>query len=129
MDLDISGSVLKIKSPFGDRRGGVLTVPVVGAGGSVPVQPAPAVQPVEAVRENNLSQRELLQRLGERFNTFMRDNGRELEFQVRDQGGNVVIVVRQSESGEVVRTIPPDEARRLAQELDQGGGVLLSRLA
>ena len=80
-------------------------------------------------RASELSSRDVLEASAERLEAFVRESGRELEFRVGESGGNVVIVVRQADSGEVLRTIPPDEALRLARDLDQGGGALFSALA
>ena len=119
---------MRIKSPTGGRSS-VSSVPLVAPAQQGPVDPVAAVPPVEETRPGTLPTRELLQRSAERLEAFVRDNGRELDFQVGEEGGDVVVVVRRSGSGEVLRTIPPEEALRLARELEQGGGALFSALA
>ena len=119
---------MKIKSPTGGRSA-TSSVPLIAPGQQGPVDPVAAVSPVDEARSTTLPTRELLQRSAERLEAFVRDNGRELEFQVGEEGGDVVVVVRRSGSGEVLRTIPPDEALRLARELEPGGGALFSALA
>lgn len=119
---------MKIKSQAG-QRDALSTVPLSGASGEAPVERAAAVPPIEGLRESELSTRELLERVGERLNEFVRENGRELEFQVFEERGEIVIVVRQTGSGEVIRTIPPEEARQILQDMDQNGGLLVSQLA
>ena len=120
---------MKIKSQAGPRDV-VSTAPLGGASGDAPVEPATAIPPVEGLRGSELSTtRDRLERIGEQLNEFVQENGRELEFQVREERGDVVIIVRQSTSGEVIRTIPPEEAQRLVGELEQDGGLLLSQLA
>ena len=119
---------MKIKSPTGGRSV-TSSVPLIAPGQQGPVNPVAAVTPVEEARPGTLPTRELLQRTAEQLETFVRDNGRELEFQVGEESGEVVVVVRRSSTGEVLRTIPPDEALRLARELQEGGGALFSALA
>ena len=119
---------MKIKSPVSSRSA-ANSVPLIAPGREGPIDPVAAVPPVEETRPGTLPTRELLQRTAEQLEAFVRDNGRELEFQVGEEAGDVVVVVRRSASGEVLRTIPPDEALRLARELEQGGGALFSALA
>jgi len=73
--------------------------------------------------------RESLEALSARLNEFVQSNARELEFMVGDEAGRVVILVRQSETGEVVRTIPPEEAVSLSETLREGGAALFSQKA
>lgn len=68
-----------------------------------------------------------MERMAERLQEFVRENGRQLEFQVNNDSGEVVILVRHAESGEVLRSIPPEEARRLAaQAVGREQAALLS---
>lgn len=105
-----------------------VSLPAVVAAPPEPVQP---MQPARAVAElpsgNDLANQ--LEDLTQQLNEFVQANARELEFRVNDDGGRVVILVRQSETGEVLRTIPPDEARTLASNLNEGAAVLFSQLA
>jgi len=57
-----------------------------------------------------------MEKMAERLKEFVRENGRELEFQVHNDSGEVVILVRHAASGEVLRSIPPEEARQLAEQ-------------
>lgn len=94
------------------------------------VQGASPAPPVERA-EPGAEMRELAERLSEQLSEFARDRARELEFQIGEESGDVVILVREAETGEVVRTIPPDEASKLAANLDAGrsAGALFSELA
>ena len=95
------------------------------------VQPPAEVQPPRGIPEANPSEdlTELLEGLSQRLNEFVQENARELEFQVNDEGGRVVILVKQSETGEVLRSIPPEEAQGLVDNLDSGASILFSQLA
>lgn len=87
--------------------------------------PAPdtgAAEPAEVLRET-------VERVSERLNEFVADISRDLEFRVDDDNGDVVILVRESATGEIVRTIPPDEARQLAENLEINAAALVSGMA
>lgn len=85
-------------------------------------EPGSATSPTEDLTE-------LLEGLSQRLNEFVQNNARELEFRVNDEGGQVVILVRQSSTGEVLRTIPPEEATALVDNLSDGAAALFSQLA
>ena len=98
---------------------------------SQPVQPPAEVQPPRGVPEADPGEdlTELLEGLSQRLNEFVQENARELEFRVNDEGGRVVILVKQSETGEVLRSIPPEEAQGLVDNLDSGASILFSKQA
>ncbi|MDT8439945.1 MAG: flagellar protein FlaG [Wenzhouxiangellaceae bacterium] len=75
------------------------------------------------------SLRDELQGVAERLGDFARENARELEFRVDGEADKVVIEVRNPETGEVLRTIPPEEADRIAANLNEGASALLSQIA
>jgi len=80
-------------------------------------QPANAV--VEAPELESIDAEALqarMEKMAERLQEFVRENGRQLEFQVNNDSGEVVILVRHAASGEVLRSIPPEEARQLAEQ-------------
>ena len=108
------------------RATSALTETAVAA--PAPAAPSPAAPPPVGAEL-----RELLDGLSERLNEFMQENARELEFQVNSESNRVVILVRQAETGDVLRSIPPEEALALADKLadnpDDSAGVLLSALA
>ena len=66
----------------------------------------------------------LAERVSEQISEFSRQAGRELEFQVQNDSGRVVILVKGSD-GEVVRAIPPEEVQRLSEALQAGGPALI----
>ena len=72
---------------------------------------------------------EVLERVGEQLNEFSSQSGRQLEFQVNNDSDRVVILVKSTATGEVVREIPPEEAQRLAEALQAGQPALIDERA
>jgi flagellar protein FlaG len=70
-----------------------------------------------------------MEAIAERLQEFVRDSRRRLEFEVDRSSGEVSILVRHAETGKLLRTIPPEEARVLAERMSAGEAVLLSRRA
>ncbi len=62
----------------------------------------------------------------DRLNEQMRANNRSLNFSMDTQVNRVVITVRNSESGEVVRQIPDEAILRVAHNLKKIRGLLLN---
>jgi len=54
---------------------------------------------------------------------------RNLDFQLDDSSGRVVVQVINSDSGEVIRQIPSEEALELASRLDEARSILLQEKA
>ena len=48
------------------------------------------------------------------INDFVKEIGRSLEFSVDEASGRVIITVRESETGKIVRQIPPEELLAIA---------------
>lgn len=89
-------------------------------------EPPDSAERIEPITE---SQQAMMEKLAAQFDDFVRQTGRQLEFYVNgEQTGRVVILVKNSDSGEVVRTIPPEEARRLAESAGFEG-LLIDRRA
>ena len=95
--------------------------------GSVP-QPSPAPPPpAEApavMKQMDLDA--LLERVGEQISEYSRQIGRELEFQPQSEAGRVIILVKVSDTGELVRAIPPEEVQRLSEALAAGQPALIN---
>ena len=51
--------------------------------------------------------------------SYVRSSGRDLQFRVDDESGRVVVSVRDSETGELIRQIPNEEVLRIAQAIEQ----------
>lgn len=130
MDNTISGSQFQNRvTP--EPRSALAPRPVTATTDSS--EPPAAVMPLPegevTTAETGEKLRESLEALSERLNAFVQENTRDLEFMVSEEASRIVILVRQSETGEVLRTIPPEEAMRLAESLQAGAAALFSRQA
>ncbi|MCM0043809.1 MAG: flagellar protein FlaG [Burkholderiaceae bacterium] len=68
--------------------------------------------------------RKNLQEAIERINEMMRDGGRELHFSINDELDRSIIIVRNQETGEVIRQIPADVVLKVAQSIEDLKGML-----
>ena len=83
---------------------------------------APANDSSPPPREDAVTQEELKQAV-QKINLHFQSLSRDLRFSYDEQAGRQVITVLDSETHEVIREIPPEEVRALAQLLgsDMGG--------
>jgi flagellar protein FlaG len=58
----------------------------------------------------------------------VRSSGRDLQFRVDDESGRVIVSVRDSATGELIRQIPNEETLRIAQALEQRDSTALNLL-
>jgi flagellar protein FlaG len=86
---------------------------------AVPNVPAPA--PVTAP---DLGE-EVMRAVAKQIESYLKANGRDLQFSVDQATGRTVITVRDSSTGEVVRQIPDAEALRIAQALGNQPNALI----
>jgi flagellar protein FlaG len=84
-----------------------------------PVQSTHAPPPAADVTE------EVLKQVAKQIESYLKANGRDLQFSVDQETGRTVVTVRDSSTGEVIRQIPDVEALRIAQSLGQHPGTLL----
>jgi flagellar protein FlaG len=92
---------------------------------------APKVQapkPVE-IKVDIEKMRANLQESIEKVNQLMRDGGRNLNFSMDKKLGGLVILVKNAETGEVVRQIPSDAVVRMAHSMDDFKGMLHNELS
>ena len=90
----------------------------------------PKVQPPKPVeiKVDLEKMRANLQESLQKFNETMRDGGRNLNFQIDDKLGGLVVQVKNADTGEVVRQIPADVVVRMAHNIEAFKGVLLNEL-
>ncbi len=116
------------------KAAAVLSSPAPVAVRSAPVADAVAPQPkvqerkpveirvdVEAMRAN-------LKDSIQRLNESMRDGGRNLNFHIDDKVGGPVVLVKNAETGEVVRQIPNEVVVRIAHSIEAFKGLLHNEL-
>ena len=96
---------------------------VSGTAPQPPSAPPPAKAP-EPLEQMDLDA--LLERVGEQISEYSRQIGRELEFQPQSEAGRVIILVKVSDTGELVRAIPPEEVQRLSEALAAGQPALIN---
>jgi flagellar protein FlaG len=66
-----------------------------------------------------------LEDIAKQLDSYIRSVSRSLEFKVDDASGRTVISVRDSETGDLIRQIPNEEALRFAQMAEEQTIVLL----
>ena len=84
-----------------------------------PVQSTQAPPPAADVTE------EVLKQVARQIESYLKANGRDLQFGVDQETGRTVVTVRDSSTGEIIRQIPDVEALRIAQSLGAHPGTLL----
>lgn len=62
----------------------------------------------------------------ENLNQQLKDNGRDLSFQMDETINRPIITVRNLQTGEVVRQIPNEEVVRMAHSIEEGKGLLFN---
>lgn len=92
---------------------------------TTPAQPDPVPQTVSTQEPSGETRNpfvDQLQGMAEQMTERVQSQGRSLEFVVNGQEGeDVVVLIRSSDTGEVVRTIPPEELANLSQQVRSGG--------
>ncbi len=70
--------------------------------------------------------RENIQEAIDRLNQQLKANARDLSFQMDEEINRPIIIVRNIETGEVVRQIPSEEIIRMAHSIEEGKGLLFN---
>ena len=83
-----------------------------------------AVQTREAIEQSAEVEREQLQAAVSDIQNFVQSVRRDINFNLDDDSGRVVINVTEATSGDVIRQIPSEEALRLAENLSEIRSVL-----
>lgn len=87
-----------------------------------------AAQDAETEESQTLAdQAEELREQSEKANEYLVQAGTSLRFEVSDETGRTVISVVDSETDEVVRTVPPEMMNRLSEQVTQMRGLLFSQ--
>ena len=94
-------------------------------------QAAPKVQPPKPIeiKVDIEKMKANLQESLEKVNQLMRDGGRNLNFSMDEKLGGMVILVKNAETGEVVRQIPSDAVVRMAHSMEDFKGMLHNELS
>ncbi|MNF76885.1 flagellar protein FlaG [compost metagenome] len=78
----------------------------------------------QALREKQAEDREPVEAAASSIQEFVQTIRRNLNFNVDDSSGRVVVQVTDSESGEVIRQIPSEDALKLAESLSEMRSLL-----
>ena len=68
---------------------------------------------------------ETLAAVAKQIDSYLRSNGRSLEFSIDSSTGRTVIAVRDASNGTLIRQIPSEEAMRIARAVDSQGPALV----
>ena len=133
MPLPTRPAVADSLSQDRDRPQSTTTRPDPENPSSSPAQPNPVPETVSAqapsFEPSNPSIGDL-QGMAEQMTQQVQSQGSSLEFIVDGENPeDVVILIRSSDSGEVVRTIPSDELADLSQQVREGGPSLVNARA
>lgn len=105
---------------------------VAAAASAVPtIDEKPKVQapkPVE-IKVDTAKMKAELQASLQKLNETMRDGGRNLSFNMDEKVGGLVILVKNADTGEVVRQIPNDVVVRIAHNIEAFKGLLHNELS
>ena len=85
--------------------------------------------PTALVRASASPSVEAMEKAVKHINELLRDRRRELEFSVDEGSGRTVVKVIHSETGEVIRQLPPDVVLRFASAFTEGSASLMEAFA
>lgn len=94
---------------------------------------APSVPKVQAPKPNDIEvdlekMKANLQESLDKLNASMRDGGRSLNFLMDEKVGGLVVLVKNADTGEIVRQIPNDVVVRIAHNIEAFKGLLHNEL-
>ena len=99
---------------------------------AVPTEPAKprvqALKPID-VKVDIEKLRANLQETLDKINTTLRDGGRSLNFLMDEKAGGLVVLVKNADTGEVIRQIPNDTVVRMAHSIEAFKGMLHNELS
>lgn len=88
-----------------------------------------SVLPVEKASPAAITSIEAMEKVVKQINDLLRDRQRELEFSVDEGSGRTVVKVIHSETGEVIRQLPPDVVLQFANAFTEGSANLMEAFA
>jgi flagellar protein FlaG len=85
-----------------------------------PVRQAPAAPPVEVHKIESVTRQ---------IDSFLRSMNKSLQFRLDESTGRMIVSICDSETGEVIRQVPGEEALRIAQDLENRLSGMLDETA
>ncbi|MDD1974993.1 flagellar protein FlaG [Pseudomonas tussilaginis] len=98
--------------------------PVEQATDKPAIQVVPAAKEVQAPARDNQSETEKVKTAVKEIEKFLASNHRNLEFSTDEESGRIVVKVIASETGELIRQLPSEEALRIAHSLSDVNSLL-----
>ena len=86
----------------------------------------PEVRKNDSMADMTDANREQVQAAVADMQDYVDAAGRNIQFQLDDDSGRMVVKVTEAQSGDVIRQMPSEEALRLAENLAEMRGVLFS---
>jgi len=94
-----------------------VAVPEVAA---KPVRQLPAAPPVEIRKIESVTRQ---------IDSFLRSINKSLQFRVDQATGEMIVTIRDEETGEVIRQVPGEDALRIAQRIEDTLSAMLDEKA
>ena len=126
MVQNISALVPVLSSSFSPHDMAKVTA-ANSSGGVLPQQISPATQhdvSADGQSEKDVNNADITKAVSY-LNDYIQNFRRDLKFSVDEDSGRVVVKVIDSETNEVIRQIPSEEALTLSRRLEQASGFLL----
>lgn len=101
--------------------------PVEQATERLPTKPAEDVEPITPAKERvdtGLAEAEKVKSAIKDIETFLATSRRNLEFSTDEESGRIVVKVIASDTGELIRQLPSEEALRIAHNLSDVNSLL-----
>ena len=70
-----------------------------------------------------------MERIAQAMDSYLQSTQRDLEIQVHDRTGDLMVKVISKEDGEVIREIPSEEILNLASKVEEMVGILINENA
>ena len=130
--LSISAARLDV-APRGAVAQATKSDKLLNHGGGTIVELAPSPEPVAAAPqkqdvydsgEKKSESAQEIEQKARKANAYFQESGTHLTFRVSEQTGRVIVHVIDSDSGEVVREIPPDTLNRFSDRVTHIKGLL-----
>lgn len=85
-----------------------------------PARQAPAAPPVEVRKIESVTRQ---------IDSFLRSINKSLQFRVDQATGEMIVTIRDDETGEVIRQVPGEDALRIAQRIEDTLSAMLDERA
>ncbi len=115
-----TSTAVPVEAGLGHRSVAKQAEVAMTTGGRTPVDTLSS----SAVQQGSAVEREELNAAVADMQNYMQSVNREINFQLDDASGKVVINVTESRSGNVIRQIPSEEALRIAENLEEVRSLL-----